>query len=140
MPLSDRPVLTAARTPEPVATPVTIQPNTNTLRLNRGDSIVETISATVPKKCRAGQGGFLFSRKNHGSMCGILNAVQAGASSVLTTLGELGADIAFGVRNYQDFASGDPYAFPHEVSPTSVRGTTTAAISSGSAIGGGHLS
>ena len=55
-------------------------------------------------------------------MCGILNAVQAGASSVLTTLGELGADIAFGVRNYQDFASGDPYAFPHEVSPDQCEG------------------
>jgi len=63
VPLSDRPVLTAARTPEPVATPVTIQPNTNTLRLNRGDSIVETISATVPKNAGPAKADFYFRAK-----------------------------------------------------------------------------
>jgi hypothetical protein len=37
-------------------------------------------------------------------------------------------DIVFGVGNYKDFAQGDPYGFQHQVSPTNVLATVTAAI------------
>ena len=45
----------------------------------------------------------------------------------------LGIDLVYGVGNYKDFASGDPYAFQHQVSPTNVIGTVTTAVNAWSA-------
>src|SRR5712691_12956826 len=51
--LFSRTVLTAAGTPGPVAAPVTIQPDTNVLTLNPGDTVDETITVTIPKNAGA---------------------------------------------------------------------------------------
>lgn len=144
--LFDRTVLTvgAAAGLRAGVAPITIQPTTNYLTLNPGDTVDETITVNIPKHAGPAKVDVYFLADTTGSMTGILNAVQTGANTVLTTLSGLGADIAFGVGNYKDFASGDPYAFQHQVSPTSLAATVTAAINAWSAAGGrdgpeGHL-
>jgi hypothetical protein len=132
-----RAVLTTAGTPGSIVAPVTIQPSTNTLTLKPGDSVDETITVTIPKNAGPAKADVYFLADTTGSMREILNAVQAGANSVLAALSGLSADIAFGVGNYKDFASADPYAFQHQVSPSNVMATITAAINAWSANGGG---
>lgn len=122
-----------------LSAPVTIQPDTNILTLNPGETVDETITVTIPKNAGPAKADVYFLADTTGSMSGILNAVQAGANSVLAALGGLAVDIAFGVGNYKDFASGDPYAFQHQVSPSTVTATITTAINAWSANGGGDL-
>src|SRR3984893_8005086 len=135
--LFNRTVLTSAGTPGPVAASVTIQPDTNILTLNPGNTVDETITVKIPKNAGAAKADVYFLADTTASMTGIINAVQAGANTVLTALNGLGIDLVFGVGNYKDFASGDPYAFQHQVSPTNVTATVTAAINAWSASGGG---
>ncbi len=124
----------------PAAAPViTIQPDTNTFTLNPGETIDETITVTIPKNAGPAKADIYFLADTTGSMASILNAVQAGANNVLSALAGLGVDMAFGVGNYKDFGSGDPYCFQHQVSPTNVAATVTAAINTWSAIGGGDI-
>lgn len=118
---------------------ITIQPDTNTLTLNPGDTVDETITVTIPKHSGPAKADVYFLADTTGSMGGILSAVKAGAANVLSALGGLGVDMAFGVGNYKDFAAGDPYAFQHQVSPTNVAATVHAAIHAWSAAGGGDL-
>ena len=134
--LFDRAVLSTAAASGPAAAPVTIQPDTNILTLNPGDTLDETITVTIPKNAGPAKADVYFLADTTGSMGGILGAVQAGANNVLTALGALGIDMAFGVGNYKDFASGDPYGFQHQVSPTNLPATVTAAINAWSATGG----
>jgi hypothetical protein len=130
-------VLTSAGTAAPAAAPVTIQPATNVLTLNPGDTVDETITVTIPKNAGPAKADVYFLADTTGSMTGIINAVQAGANSVLAALNGLGIDLVYGVGNFKDFASGDSYAFQHQVSPTNVIGTVTTAINAWSTIGGG---
>lgn len=136
--LFDRTVLTTAG-PIAAAPSITIQPDTNTLTLNPGDTMDETITVTIPKNAGPAKADVYFLADTTGSMGGILSAVQAGANNVLAALSGLGVDMSFGVGNYKDFASGDLYAFQHQVSPTNVAATVTAAINAWSATGGGDL-
>ena len=136
--LFDRTVLTAAG-PRPALPSITIQPDTNTLTLNPGDAVDETITVTVPKNGGSAKADVYFLADTTGSMGSILSAVQAGANNVLAALGGLGVDMVFGVGNYKDLATGGPFAFQHQVSPTNVAATVTAAINAWSAIGGGDL-
>lgn len=136
--LFDRTVLTMAG-PIPASPSITIQPDTNTLTLDPGETVDETITVTIPKNAGPAKADVYFLADTTGSMGGILSAVQAGANNVLTALSGLGVDMAFGVGNYKDFAAGDPYAFQHQVSPTNVAATVTAAIDAWSPIGGGDL-
>jgi hypothetical protein len=126
-------------TSAPTAAPVTIQPDTNVLTLNPGQSLDEAISVTIPKNAGAAKADVYFLADTTGSMSGILGAVQAAATNVLATLAALGADIAYGVGNYKDFAQGDAYGFQHQVSPTNVTTAATAAINTWSAAGGGDI-
>lgn len=119
------------------AAAITIQPDTNTLTLNLADTLDETLIVTVPKNAGSGKADVYFLADTTASMGSILSAVQAGANNVLAALGALGVDLAFGVGNYKDFASGDPYAFKHQVSPTKVTASVTAGIGAWSASGGG---
>jgi hypothetical protein len=133
----DRAVLhTAGITPVAHAT---VQPNTNVLTLDPGQVFEETLTVTIPKSAGTPVADVYFLADTTGSMTAILGAVQAGANNVLTALNGLGADIAFGVGNYKDFASGDPYGFQHQVSPTHSLPTATAGINAWSASGGGDL-
>jgi hypothetical protein len=136
--LFDRTVLTTAG-PIPASPTITIQPDTNTLTLNPGDTIDETITVTIPKHAGPAKADVYFLADTTGSMGSILNAVQAGANNVLAALSGLGVDMAFGVGNYRDFAAGGSYAFQHQVSPTNVAATVTAAITAWSATGGGDI-
>lgn len=117
--------------------PVTIDPSVNVLTLGEGDSFTETITVTIPKDAGPVKADVYFLADTTGSMGGILGAVQAGANTILTALAGLGVDLAFGVGNYKDFASGDPYGFQHQLGPTSTAASVAAAINTWSAAGGG---
>ena len=119
--------------------PITIAPDTNTLVLNPTDTLDETLIVTVPKNAGPAKADVYFLADTTGSMDSILQAVKNGANNVLATLGALGVDLAFGVGNYKDFRSGDPYCFAHQVSPTNMAATVTAAINTWTASGGGDL-
>jgi hypothetical protein len=121
----------------PVA--VTIQPSKNNLTLNPGDVLDETINVNIPRHAGPAKVDVYFLADTTGSMGSILNAVRTGANNVLAALSGLGADMAFGVGNYKDFASGDPYAFQHQVSPTNLAPTVAAAINMWSAAGGSDI-
>src|SRR3984893_15134859 len=92
--LFHRTVLTTAGASRgPVSAPVTIQPDTNILILNPGDTVNETITVTIPKNAAPAKADVYFLADTTGSMGGILNAVQAGANSVLAALGGLGVGL-----------------------------------------------
>jgi hypothetical protein len=129
----------AGPAPAMPAAPITIQPDVNILTLNPGDTLDETITVTVPKNAGPAMADVYFLADTTGSMGGILNAVQAGANNVLTALNGLGINMMFGVGNYKDFGSGDPYGFKHQVSPTNVTANVTAGINAWSAAGGSDL-
>lgn len=139
--LFDRTVLNTESIGGPGAAlaPITIQPDSNILTLNPGQTIDETITVTIPKNAGPSKADVYFLADTTGSMTSILNAVKSGANNILTTLSGLGVDMVFGVGNYKDFASGDPYCFQHQVTPTNVVPTVTAAINSWLASGGNDL-
>lgn len=117
------------------AAAITVQPSVNTLTLNQGDTHAEVITVTVPKNAGTTRADVYFLADTTGSMGGILNAVKAGASNILTALNGLALDIAFGVGNYKDFPN-DPYAFQHQLSPTNTAASVTGAINAWNAAGG----
>src|SRR5262249_44568354 len=134
--LFDHTVLTTAGAGGPGVAPITISPDTNVLTLNPGETIDETITVTIPKNAGPAKADVYFLADTTGSMFNILNAVQVGANNILAALNGLGVDIVFGVGNYKDFLSGDPYCFQHQVSPTNAVAAVTAGINAWSASGG----
>jgi hypothetical protein len=139
-------LLSAARAAPPSVAPamapaplITIAPDTNILVLNSTDTLDETLIVTVPKNAGPAKADVYFLADTTASMGSILQAVKNGANNVLATLGGLGADLVFGVGNYKDFRSGDPFCFQHQVSPTNAVATVTAAINTWAATGGGDL-
>lgn len=117
---------------------VKIDPPRNDLRLEECDRIVETITVTIPKSGAVTKADVYFLADTTGSMSSILAAVQAGAANILTALGALGLDLAYGVGNYKDFPS-DPFAFSHQLSVTNVEASVQAAIAAWSASGGSDV-
>jgi hypothetical protein len=117
--------------------PVVISPASNVLTLNPGQVIDETITVTIPKSAGAVKADVYFLADTTASMGGILAAVQAGSANVLAALNGLGMDLVYGVGDYKDFASGGPYGFQHQLSPTNAAPAVTAAINTWSASGGG---
>ncbi len=126
---------TLARIPSLRAAPVIIKPDQNILTLNLGDTVDETITVTIPRNSAAPKADVYFLADTTGSMGHILAAVQTAANNILGALSGLGVDLAFGVGNYKDFPS-DPYAFQHQLNPTTVATDVTAAINTWTAIGG----
>lgn len=112
--------------------PVTIIPNVNNLHLSPGEVFNEDIHVTIPAQPDE-LFDVYFLADTTGSMSSILNAVKAGASTILASLP---AGMAFGVGNYKDFASGDPYCFQHQLSPTTNAAVAQTAINAWSASGG----
>jgi hypothetical protein len=131
--LASRPVIAHA------GPPITIQPESNVLTLNPGQTFDETITVTVPPSAGTGKADVYFLADTTGSMGSVLAAVQAGANTVLAALNGLGLDLAFGVGNYKDFPPAAPSPFTHQLAPTNVAATVAAAIGSWSATGGGDL-
>jgi hypothetical protein len=138
--LFDRSVLTTgpAAGPGTPAAAITIQPNTNVLTLNPGQTIDETITVTIPKNAGSGKADVYFLADTTSSMGTILNAVKTGANNILTALTGLGIDMVFGVGNYRDFPT-DPFAFQHQLSPTNAAPAVTAAINAWTPSGGGDF-
>ena len=122
----------------PLASPaasITISPTDNDLTLNAGDSLDEVVTVTVPRDTGVSQVDVYFLADTTASMVGILGVVGTSSNSILAALTGLGIDMAFGVGNYKDFPN-DPYAFQHQLSPTTVAADVTTAINSWSASGG----
>lgn len=114
---------------------VTIDPPVNVLELDACEVFTETIRVTIPASSAVTKADVYFLADTTGNMRGILEVVQAGASSILTSLAALSLDIAYGVGNYKDFPT-DPYAFQHQLNPTTVQLDVRNAINTWSAGGG----
>lgn len=114
--------------------PITISPTENDLVLNECDRFDEVITVTVPKNPNR-KVDVYFLADTTGSMGSILAAVKAGATTILNT-SYGAADIAFGVGQYKDFLSGDPFCFQNQLSPTTSKPAAAAAINSWVASGG----
>src|SRR4051812_2337129 len=141
-PTPDRPRETGTPPSAPPAAataPITIAPDVNVLTLNPGETFDETLVVTVPANPKPAKADIYFLADTTGSMGSILSAVQSGATSMLSSLASLGADLAFGVGNYKDFLSSDPFAFDNQLSPTATPASVVTAITGWSASGGGDL-
>jgi hypothetical protein len=134
--LASSPVRVEAST---LAASVTIQPVTNVLILNLGETFDETITVTIPKNAGTPKADVYFLADTTGSMESVLAAVQAGANNILTTLNGLGLDLMFGVGNYKDFPPASPSPFTHQLNPTNIAANITSAIGTWSATGGGDI-
>jgi Integrin beta chain VWA domain len=131
------PVFTVA--PEVVAGhSVTIDPPRDDLALSECDVVTEKIVVTIPVSGVVSKADVYFLADTTLSMEPVLSAVQSGASTILTALVGLGIDIALGVGNYKDFPT-DPYAFQHQLNPTSTASDVQNAINTWSASGGGDI-
>jgi hypothetical protein len=116
-----------APAPAGPAAAITISPSENHLVLNQGDTHDETVVVTIPPDVSVPGADVYFLADTTGSMNEVLAAVQAGASTILSSLNAIGLDLAIGVGNYKDFPN-DPFAFQHQLSPTRVVGHVTNAI------------
>jgi hypothetical protein len=116
--------------------PVTISPSVNDLHLTPGQTFTEDIHVTIPA-VPPPLFDVYFLADTTGSMGNIIAAVKAGASNIMSTLHGIYPTMAFGVGNYKDFGSGDPYCFQHQQTPDVNPGPPQAAINAWSAIGGG---
>ena len=114
---------------------VKIDPRRNDLTLRECDKFRETVTVFIPASAALAKADIYFLADTTGSMEPILAAVRAGAGAILGGLA--GFDFAFGVGNYKDFGSGDPYAFQPQQSVTKVVASVQAAINAWSAGGGG---
>jgi hypothetical protein len=107
----ERPTLT----PTP---PVTIDPPTNEWTLPECVTEDETVTVFVPKSRVPPKADVYLLADTTGSMTSIIGAVQTGIDTIISGFG--GADVAWGVGNYKDFPipQSSPYAFEHQLSPT----------------------
>jgi hypothetical protein len=121
------------------ATPVTIDPRANDLTLRECDVLRETVTVTVPESPQRKADVYLLADTT-GSMGSIIGAVQAGLNTVLNdpAFTAPGFDVAWGVGNYKDFPipESSPYAFQHQLSPTTNLSDVTLAVNAWSAFGG----
>ena len=127
--------------PRPMAAPAAstaIEPTEDILVLNPGDTSQEIVTVRVPPNVGVSKVDVYFLADTTGSMGSVLAAVQTGANNILSALNGLGLDMAFGVGNYKDFQQppSDPFAFQHQLAPTTTIADVTNAINAWSAVGG----
>ena len=125
----------------PMASPaasITIDPTDNNLVLNPGDTFEEEVTVKIPGDVGVSKVDTYFLADTTGSMSSILASVKSGANSILTALSGLGIDMAFGVGNYKDFPS-DPFAFQHQLNPSTTAADVTNAINAWSSSGGSDI-
>lgn len=98
--------------------PIQVSPATNDLTLSIDETFAEVVKVTIPKSGVVPKVDAYFLADTTSSMKAAIDAVKNGISDVLTQIGELGADIWFGVGEYKDFpapVTGEhPYAFAHQ--------------------------
>ena len=126
----ERPTLT----PTP---PVTIDPPTNEWTLPECVTEDETVTVFVPKSTVPPKADVYLLADTTGSMGPIISAVQAGIDTVVN-FPFPAFDVAWGVGNYKDFPipSSSPYAFEHQLSPTTDRTAVHNAVFTWSAADG----
>jgi hypothetical protein len=98
--------------------PVTIDPPANEWTLPECVTEDETVTVFVPKSGVPPKADVYLLADTTGSMGPIIGAVQAGIDTIIHSLP--GFDVAWGVGNYKDFPipESSPYAFEHQLSPT----------------------
>src|SRR5205814_8265901 len=108
----ERPTLT----PTP---PVTIDPPTNQWTLPECVTEDETVTVFVPKSGVPPKADVYLLADTTLSMHPIIGTVQGGIDTIVNGLPP-GLDVAWGVGNYKDFPipTPNPYAFQHQLSPT----------------------
>ncbi|RCJ18378.1 hypothetical protein A6S26_29075 [Nostoc sp. ATCC 43529] len=98
--------------------PIQVSPATNDLTLSIDETFGEVVKVTIPKSGVVPKVDAYFLADTTSSMKTAIDAVKNGISDVLTQIGELGADVWFGVGEYKDFpapVTGEhPYAFAHQ--------------------------
>jgi hypothetical protein len=122
------------------AAAVTINPSVNDLKLMPGQVFTEDIHVIVPPTPDP-LFDVYFLADTTGSMFSIIDAVKAGAGTIMNTLRVQFPNMAFGVGNYKDFASvpPDPFCFQHQLSPTVNPLPVQTAINTWAANGGDDL-
>jgi len=129
----ERPALTPTPTP-----PVTIDPPTNEWTLPECVTEDETVTVFVPKSTVPPKADVYLLADTTGSMSPIISAVQAGIDTVVNFPGFPPSDLAWGVGNYKDFPipAPNPYAFQHQLAPTTDLTAVTTAVNTWSAADG----
>jgi hypothetical protein len=115
-----------------MAVPVTINPSVNDLHLTPGQVFTEDIHVTIPATPNP-LFDVYFLADTTGSMINIINMVKAGAANILSTLGGMFPNMAFGAGNYKDFLSGDPFCFQPQQALSVTQALTATAINNWSA-------
>jgi len=118
-----------------ISVPVTISPSVNNLNLTPGQVFTENIHVSIPA-VPSPMFDVYFLADTTGSMYNIINAVKSGATAVMNNLHTAYPTMAFGVGNYKDFKSNDPYCFQHQQSPNTSTALAQTAINNWSASGG----
>ncbi len=112
-----------------------IDPTSNDLVLELGDTETEIVTVTIPPNAGVSKADVYLLADTTGSMGSIINAVKAGANAILgADYGPI--DIAFGVGNYKDLPATNP-PFVHQLDPDTNAAAITAAINTWAASGGG---
>jgi hypothetical protein len=116
---------------------VTINPRVNDIQLTEC-GFREKITVTIPAQAIKEKVDVYFLADNTGSMFSSIANVQAGASTIMTTLAGMVSDIQFGVGNYRDFTDAVPFQNQQVITANQV--AVSNAISFGwSASGGGDI-
>ncbi|MEM7045690.1 MAG: hypothetical protein AAF543_23000, partial [Pseudomonadota bacterium] len=116
------------------AASASIDPRSNDLVLELGDTETEIVTVTIPPRAGVSKADVYLLADNTGSMGPVLDAVKAGASDILNAITSL--DIAFGVGNYRDYPDTAP-PFTHQLAPDTNAANVAAAINAWTADGGG---
>ncbi len=118
--------------------PVTIDPPTNEWTLPECVTEDETVTVFVPKSTVAPKADVYLLADTTGSMGPIIGAVQGGIDTVVNDPAFAGFDVAWGVGNYKDFPipESSPYAFEHQLAPTTSLTAVTTAVNTWSAADG----
>lgn len=119
---------------------VTVSPPVNDLVLVKNQTIDEVVKVIIARSGVSAKVDVYFLADTTSSMGSAIEAVKNGISEILAGLGNLGADVWFGVGEYKDFPAPDedrhPYAFRHQQSITNDAAAIVSAIAEWQATSG----
>ena len=129
------PEIGPVRPPIELPARVTIDPSVNDLVLERCQHLSERLTVTIPVSGATPKADVYLLSDTTGSMGPAIEAVKAGVGAIVGNPALAGFDVAYGVGNYKDFPN-DPYAFQHQLSPTTDMTLVSSAVSTWTADGG----
>lgn len=120
---------------------VTIDPPRNDWTLRECSEERETVTVTIPRSGATPKADVYLLSDTTGSMGPVIDAVKAGVSVIVNNPALVGFDVAYGVGNYKDFPipESSPYAFQHQLAPTTDLTQIDAAVATWTASGGKDL-